>query len=486
MQRLRGSDAQTIYLETPSSPFVTLKAMIYQPTTAGEMPCYAEIKQFIACGITSWVKQGLGLRVIRVPFDLHHPLWVKDEHFTIDNHLHRIALPAPGTKQQFCDFISYIMSMPLDPNRPLWDSWIVEGLEGGKIAWVCKMHHVLADGLMSSDHLMTIHQQQAAEQQAEVTPVTSLKAYRKIPSSGFMVWAALTDLFKSYAFEFPGVYRQYRADKKSNNTLSEAAPAVAAAAFTAPHVFFNKPGGPYRAYRYETFSLAEFKALSKCLDCTINDLVMTLCSEALRRTIAEHEALPEKPLVIAMPVANRGADTQEKFLNSEIQNNNVAVAFVALDLSIENIYERLASIKASARAAMQQLRRTKGERMESFVDFMPGSVFRLMNWVFSKRQNRKKSPMANLAISNVPGPKQPLYACNGKLKMEELLSCGNLIDASAIGITVWSYVDNLAFSIFFRKGVMQHPEHFTRHLQDSFQQLLSEQNNGKQPGSNQS
>ena len=82
--------------------------------------------------------------------------------------------------------------------------------------------------------------------------------------------------------------------------------------------------------------------------------------------------------------------------------------------------------------------------------------------------------MANIAISNVPGPREPLYACNGKLKMVELLSCGNLIDIGALGITVWSYLDNLCFSCLFRKGTVTQPERFTHHLNEAYQELYRE------------
>lgn len=476
MQRLRGSDAQFLYNESPSSPYVTLKVMVYEPTDPNVVPNFHEMKAFIAAGVANWVTKGLGYRIVRVPFDVHHPVWIEDNNFCLDNHIHHIALPAPGSKESLCTFISYIMSMPLDPNRPLWDSWIVEGLEGGKIAWVCKMHHVLADGMMSAEHIINIHKQDPNNQDLAAKLASSeyiFKSSPDIPRKRDLVLSALKDLAKSYTLEFPTYYRDFKKARAANKALKEPTN-VAYRAFMAPFTILNQPGGQYLRYRYETFSLREFKALSRNLNCTINDLVLALCSEALRRYMVEIEPLPNIPLVVVMPVSDRGNIAHQKFLNTEIQNNSVSVAFVPLDLSIENFVERLISIKQGSRAAMEEIRRTNGVRMDSFADFMPGSFFRILNWVFANRQKNKKKPLANIAISNVPGPREPLLACNDKLKMVELLSCGNLADITSLGITIWSYLDNLSFSCFFRESVMPNPKRFTQLLQETYQEILAE------------
>lgn len=466
MQRLRGGDAQTIYNETPTSPFVTLKAMIYEPVDPDSPASVEELEAFICRGIAGWVRKGLGLRILRVPFDLHHPVWVEDPNFCLNDHIHHIALPSPGDKQSLCNFISYVMSMPLDPNRPLWDSWIVEGLEGGRIAWVCKMHHVLGDGLMSAGHIENIHRQDTAQVVPPTPAEISLAGAGTLPGKRQLIWGAMKDLARSYTLEFPRYYRQFR---QARAARSKEPVEGAYGAMMAPYTFINQFGGPYRIYRYETFSLAEIKALSRRLDCTINDLVLALCSEALRRYMIEIEPLPDTPLVVVMPVGSRGDDVRPTFLNTEIMNNSVSIAFVPLDLQIESFVERLESIKRGSRAAIEQLRRTRGARMENIADFLPGSFFRLVNWVLARRQRRKLNPLANSAISNVPGPREALYACDGKLKMVELLSCGNLVDGAALGITVWSYLDTLCFSCFFRKGTMPAPEKFTAQLLKAYE-----------------
>lgn len=478
LQRFRGGDAQFLYSESATSPFVTLKAMIYEPVEPGSKPTIDEIKAFIAAGVADWIYRGLGYRVVRAPFDLHHPLWVKDKNFCLDKHIHHIALPEPGDKDKLCEFISNLMSAPLDPNRPLWNSWIVEGLEGGRIAWVCKMHHVLADGLMSAEHIINIHSDRGHNPDAAglATSDYVFKGSPDVPGRGKLFWLALVDLIKTYTYEFPRYRREYKEAKSHNEKKSASKSGVQAyGPFMAPFTLLNQPGDHYLRYRYESFSLSEFKALSKQLDCSVNNLVLGICSEALRRYLSDFEPLPDVPMVIIMPVSNRKGGCPSQFLNSEFQNNSVSIAFVPLDLNIENFYERLESIKAWSQAAMTELDCTQGTRMDSFADFMPGSFFRFLNWVFSKRQQRKKNPLCNLSISNVPGPREELFACDGRLRMTELLSCGNLGDSASLGLTIWSYVDNLCFSCFFRDDVMPDPPRFTRYLNETYQQIKEEQ-----------
>ena len=470
MHRFRGHDAQFLYNETTISPFVTLKVMMYKPVNPTDVPSFAEFKQFIASGVSNWINKGLGMRVLRVPLDLHHPVWVADKNFCLDNHIHHIALPEPGNKDDFCDFISYIMSQPLDPNRPLWDSWLVRGLEDGKIAWVCKMHHVLADGLMSAGHIVKLHKLDATGSGKSSTSSADyiFKHAPELPGKARLVCDALVDLAKSYTLEFPSYYRNFKRAKEANAALTDRV-TPAFGPFTAPFTMLNNPGGQYLRYRYESFSLTEFKQLSKQLGCTINNLVLALCSEALRSYIADYEPLPQTPLVIIMPVSNRGDDINPHFLNSEIHNNCVSLAYVPLDLRIEDFLERLASIKEGSDLAMAEIRQTKGLRMENFADFMPGSFFRLFNWIGAMRQKRKKNPFSTCSISNVPGPRDELFACNGKLQMTNLLSCGNLVDPTAFGVTVWSFQNKLNFSFFFREGVLPAPEKFSELLNQAYQ-----------------
>ena len=164
MQRLRGSDAFAIYSGSSSSPFVTLKVAIYTPTDDTDLPTAREIDGFIRKGIVTTGARSANLRIMRVPFDLHHPVWVADPDFSPDNHIYHTELPPPGNKAQLCEFLSDLMGKPLNPERPLWEVWLVSGLESGATAIVFKVHHALADGktissLIEKSHPKTVWSQ---------------------------------------------------------------------------------------------------------------------------------------------------------------------------------------------------------------------------------------------------------------------------------------------------------------------------------------
>lgn len=470
MYRLRGSDAQFIYNSSPTSPFETLKAVIYEPADPSVPLDPKELKDFIYKRTKCARTLGPFSRVMRIPFDLHHPVWVRDPNFNIDDHYHHIALPAPGGKEELCKFISQLLSRPLDPDRPLWETWIVEGLEGGKVASVSKVHHVLADGLNSVQGITNLH---TADGES-VEPSIHTAKYDKVPTKLRLLWDALVELLKSYTIELPSYYRHIKKVQESSKAIKEAEEKPVAP-FSAPYTCLNVPGGPYRVYNFHTFSLAQIKTLSKKLDCTINTLVMGVISEALRRYILEYDHLPDSPLVSVMPVGLRGEGSMKKLFNTDFQNNSVALAMIPLDLSITDFRERLKAIQHGSTVAIENLRKSEGHRLDNFFDFFPGSFVRLLNIFMMWRIRNKKAPAVNIAISNVPGPKEALYACNGKAKVVDLLSCGNLGDIGSTNFTIWSYMDKICFSFLYRKGALENPMDIDAHVKDIVHKLLVEE-----------
>jgi WS/DGAT/MGAT family acyltransferase len=467
MKRLRGSDAFAVYCDTPSSPFVTLKVAIYRATRESDRPDVDEIREFIKRCITIAGATRAGLRIVRIPFDLHHPVWVSDPDFSPDDHIYDAELPAPGGKAQLCDFLSDMMGNPLDPDRPLWEIWLIRGLEEGRIAVVFKVHHALADGktvarLLEKAHLAGMPLE---SEQVEETPTEN------IPGKARLIGDALADLARSYAVELPHFYRHLR-DARRRGESVEDSPDSVLPPFSAPFTVLNTRGrSKERLYRYESFSLPGFKALSRRYDCTINTLVLGVCSEALKRYLQEVDALPAESLVTAMPIGDQGGSNLKRLLNSDIHNNNLAVAVLPLFQQIEDFGQRLKAIKKAARAAIVHARHDDGRRFDNYLDYLPGTAIRLMNAAIDRRQEKRQNPHANVVISNVPGPKDPLYALDGRLRLEELLSTGNIVDAGNLNITVWSYVDKLVFSFYMRKDVLPRPERILDHLRDVVTEL---------------
>jgi len=458
MKRLRGTDAFTIYSESATSPFVTLKVAIYRLTDPGDTLGGDELRRFVRAGILKNGGRKAGLRILRVPLDIHHPVWVYDPGFSPDNHIHRAELPAPGGKAELCTFLSDLMGRPLDADKPPWEIWILDGLEEGRVGMVFRVHHALADGKTVADLITRSHSSKEAVEEDEV-PYEG----EPLPGTLKLVGNALADLAKSYTVELPHFYRHLQRIRRASTTPGDAE-GEAAAPFSAPYTRLNGAGGRDRMYWYESFPLADFRALSKSFGCTINTLVLGVCSEALRQYLLALDDLPGESLVAAMPIADKHDSNLKVMLDSDILNNNLAVGFVPLHQNIAGFSERLEAIGKSARATIDHVRQANGRRFDNYLDFLPGTFIRVINAQVLKRIDRLRRAPANVVISNVPGPREPLYALGGRLVMEELLSTGNLADGGHLNITVWSYLDRIAFSLYMRKSNLPGPQQLGEYL----------------------
>jgi diacylglycerol O-acyltransferase len=472
MERMYGIDAYSIYSATSTSPFATLKVVLYEPVDENDVPGMDEVRGFVQSQIERLGAGVMGMRILRVPFDLHHPVWVADPDYSPDDHIYQAALPAPGDKARLCEFLSDLMGRPLDPDRPLWEVWLVEGLSGGRIAVAIKVHHALADGATIATLLARSHSKAVAGE-GGTKPV----AEGAIPGRSRLIRDALVDLFRTYTDELPSFYRELKQararaleaeESPDGGGAGEAEEELPPAPFT---VLNERAGGRYRVYRYETFSLTGFKRLSKAFDCTLNTLVMAVCSEALKRYLRDVDTLPATSLLTAMPIGERGGRARRTRLHSGPPHNSLAVAVLPLHQDIEDFAERVQAIQRSSKAAIQRVQRSYGKRFDNFLEFLPGSSIRWINALLERQQAKRSRAYANVVISNVPGPRKPLYALDGRLRMVELLSTGNITDLGNLNITVWSYVDNLCFSFYMRKAGLPEPEKIPAYVKEVVEEL---------------
>ena len=180
MLRLSGQDAYFLYQETQTTPMHTLKILVGRHT--GErVPGFAEMKQAIAASLDAI--PGFRRRIVWVPFGLHHPVAIEDPEFDINLHVHRLAAPVPGGSRELDEVIARISSHPLDHSRPLWELWMIEGLAGGRIAYVAKVHHAIADGQAAVNQLERVLGVGNRE-------VPAVPASDPIAGSGTLSWAA--------------------------------------------------------------------------------------------------------------------------------------------------------------------------------------------------------------------------------------------------------------------------------------------------------
>jgi WS/DGAT/MGAT family acyltransferase len=154
MERLTGLDAGFLYMETPTQHMHTLKIAILDPSTVPSGYRFERVKEVLAARLH--LLPPFRRRLVDVPFNLHHPVWIEDPDFDLDYHVRRVAVPAPGGQEELDELISRIASHQLDRRHPLWEVWVVEGLEHDHIGFVAKIHHCMADGVKAAELLVNV------------------------------------------------------------------------------------------------------------------------------------------------------------------------------------------------------------------------------------------------------------------------------------------------------------------------------------------
>ncbi len=243
-------------------------------------------------------------RVLFVPFNLHHPVMVDDPDFDLDSHIYRAALPAPGGMRELHDMISQIMCHRLDRYRPLWELWMLTGLENGRVAIVHKIHHCLADGAATVRYLSRVFEQQASLQTPRRCAHT-LAARNPCPARGD--WCGMrcattsTSISGSFPRFSPSCGRQVRGCSPS--TVRWAPRSLERLAHPPPRTRLNHALSARRSFTTRQIPLQEAKAVARALGGTINDLVLALSATAIRDYLLFHHDLPDEPLCTAIPVS---------------------------------------------------------------------------------------------------------------------------------------------------------------------------------------
>ncbi len=434
MQRLAGQDAIFLYRETPTSMMHTLKVHLVKPADPHESyeSQYQKLKQsLLAIPV-------LRKRIVPVPFGYHHPVLIDDPDFDVSAHIFRAAIPAPGTMVELDDMVAQIGSTLLDRSRPLWEMWVLEGLESGHTVLVHKMHHALADGMTYVGLLnksWNIPVGDGAEEAAR--PVAAL------PSNRRLLWDATVDhvkhdiwnlwpILKSFVGNLLELRRRRQASTETLiNPLKE----------EFPRTRFNYALGVKRRFTTCQVPLADIKDLKTRLGVTMNDVVLAVVAGALRRYFIAHDELPAKPLSLAVPV---GAD--EPGSRREM-GNRVTSLISMLHTEIEDPLERLYAIKVQTEQGKQILEVFGKHQWGDLMEYVPPAF---MSW-YCRRNFRLKPAnkpdfhvTSNLVISNVPGPRE-LLANDSFGELSALYSGGVLGEGMALNVTVWSYVDQLNF-----------------------------------------
>jgi diacylglycerol O-acyltransferase len=421
MKRLSGLDASFLYLETPQQLLHVCGLVLLDPETIPGGYSFPAMKAALEERVS--VVPEFRQKLRHVLLDLDHPVWVDDEHFDIERHVHRAALPSPGDERDLADFCAHLAGIPLDRSRPLWEMWVIEGLTGGRVAVFTKMHHATVDGMSGMNllaHLCSLEPEAPAPKD-ELEPLTA-------PGQvGLLARAALRTASRPL--------RVTRLLAPSVGALAGTANRAArgtamAAPFSAPRTSFNGTITGRRSIAFVDLSLDEIKAVKNATGSTVNDVVLTLCAGALRRYLEDRDELPSSSLVATVPVSVRE-------LSEAPGANQVSALFARLHTDVADPVERLEKVSQGNRTAKEHQKAIPASALQEWAELAAPKTFGMAVHFYSSLKLAERHPVVhNLVISNVPGPPVPIYFMGGKV--EGLYPLGPVFHGAGLNITVIS------------------------------------------------
>ena len=442
MQRLGGLDAAFLYFETPTMHMHVGGLMLVDFSEATEPYSYARMREYIRSreGLVPAFRQKLAT----VPMNLSRPYWVQDADFDLDYHLHRIAVPPPGGDRETADVVAEILSRPLDRSRPLWEMWIVEGRKDGLIGIVSKLHHSTVDGISGANMMAELFDLEPDA--APRKPVRDDWEPERKPSDIEMIGRAVVDLVGrpvGVAKLLPGTVLGVGKllTRRSSGAAGMPAP------FTAPRTSFNATVTPHRIVAYTDVPLEDVKKVKNVFGVKINDVVIAICSGALRRYLADRDELPDKSLIAAIPVSvhDRSEGTEG--------TTKVSVMFSSLESDVDDPVERLRAIAKTNEGAKEEHELVGAQLLQNWADHAAPNTFSLAARVYSSLRIADRHPVVhNLIISNIPGPPIPLYFAGGKLAA--LHPLGPVMDGAGLNVTVLSNMEAIGFGFIACRELM--------------------------------
>ncbi len=436
MQRLTGLDASFLALETPSSHMHVAGLMILDPSEVEGGVDLERVKEVY--GKRLHLAPPFRRRLAEVPFGLHHPLWIEDPDFDLDYHIRSTALPAPGDRDQLATLVGRLSAIPLDRTRPLWEVWVIEGLEDGNVAVLSKVHHAAIDG--ASGNEMTVALLDLTPEIAEHEPEEEWVPDR-VPSDVELLTYAATSLARqpvrvarAVGKTAGGALAVRRRNRQQPNLEPPPSP------FSAPRTSFNTAITPRRSFAFTSVSLPQVKAVKNATGATVNDVVLGLCAGALRSYLDAHDEQPDGPLVAMVPVSVRSEDEKDAL------GNRVTSTFASLATDIDDPVKRLEVIHECMAEVKEQQKALGADTLGEWAEFAAPAVAGVAARLYSRtKMADRHRPLFNVTISNIPGPPFPLYSIGARMVAN--YPVGPIMDGGGLNMTVMSYLDQLDFGL---------------------------------------
>ncbi len=449
-------DASFLYLETPTQMLHVCGLIILDGSTIPGGYSFAKLRDELAIRVKAMPSFKRRLKDTR--FNLDHPVWVDDTDFDIERHFHRIAVPAPGGRNELSELCSSIASQPMDRSRPLWEMFVIEGLDDGSVAVMSKMHHANVDGVTGSNLMSQLCglEPDAPRPEFDQLPEGAGRASSlDIAVNGLMSFASrplkMAKLVPDSVTLLPRWIGRAR--------KGEAMPTP----FTAPRTSFNGAITGRRTIAYAELNLDDVKFVKNTFGVKVNDVVLTLCAGALRRYLEDREELPDTSLVATVPVSVHDKSDRPG-------TNQISVMFTQLGTDIADPVERLHTVAERNAINKDHHNEALGATLlQDWAQFAAPATFGSAMRVYSKLKLAERHPVVhNLVVSNVPGPPMPLYFLGARIK--QMYPLGPVFHGAGLNVTVMSLEGRVDVGLVSCKELAPH----LWDLADAFPEALAE------------
>jgi WS/DGAT/MGAT family acyltransferase len=452
MKPLSGLDSLFLHLETPATP-MHVGALHLLERPRGRTDYLTRVRRHVAARLH--LSPVFTRQLAPMPLAFANPVWVRAEEVDLERHVVRVTLPAPGTHAQLEAAVARLHAQPLDRTRPLWRFHVIEGLADGGLAFYTKIHHATLDGASGVA---------LAHALLDVSPTP-----RKVPAArpkrgehpGLV--ALVGSAVRVSGAQTVDLVRRLPALARALARLATGDTGFARNLAFGPRTPFNRAITAPRSVATASLPLAEVKRLAAAHGVTVNDIVLTVVAGALRRYLAPRGGVPRKPLVAALPVSLREAGNTDA-------TTLATMTLAALGTHLADPQARLAAIAESTQAAKAVTRALKGVIPTDFPSLgLPWLLSAAAALYGRSTLADRLPPLANLVVSNVPGPEVPLFLAGARLRTYWPLSI--VEHGLGLNITLQSYAGSLDFGIVAARVGMADARPLARALEDALDEL---------------
>jgi len=454
--RLTATDASFLAQEGPAAHMHVGAVMIF----AGHPPAYDDLADHVRerLHLVPRFRQKLAFP----PLETGRPLWIDDPCFNLEYHVRHTALPAPGSEEQLRALAARLHSQALDRTKPLWEIWLVQGLEGGRFALLSKSHHALVDGISGVDLVTVLFDLQpvAAEVEHSGTPWRPRSSPSRLDMAARGVRGLIGLPFDAAARAARAAAHPHEALADTREALEGIGEIVWAGLNPAPETPLNVEIGPHRRVLWVRHELTDFKRVKYALGGTVNDVVLAVVAGALRSWLHSRgvrtEGLELRALV---PVSTRARDQHHEL------GNRLAAMRAPLPVYVEDAAARLRVVREAMNGLKESKQAVGAEVLAGVQSLAPPTILAQASRLnFSTR-------LFNLLVTNVPGPQFPLYLLGRRL--EDLFPVAFLPKRHALAVAVMSYDGGMDFGLLGDYDAMPDLEQLAEMFDASLAELLA-------------